>query len=208
MRKIDAARRGTKVPGNRVRVQSMNGQSATVSSRHTDFSKSSDTLGLADGFLLVNPPTFSNQSDAGGTVARNYQFYKINHLKMRWTPLVGTTTPGVVYLAYFDNPELIHRWTSGLLTYANKLSLAKQSPNGVVAPIWMVQEIAGSLMTRRSKYTVSAELPTSIDEHDQLTHGMFVYVLEGGPPTVPIGTPTLEYGFTAYHLQNRNASGI
>lgn len=206
LRRIDQARTGIRLPRPKTNIQYMTGQGTSVQSRTIAPIGSTGATTQFDTFIRVNPASNNVANDAGGTVLRNYQLYKMNSLRATWTPAVGTTTAGTVYLAYFDNPEIMFRW--GSYSYADKLALVKQNPTCVKAPVWMALELAGSLMTRRPRYSVDATIPTTVVDFDMTTHGMFAFVTEGCPFNTPVGVVALDYSATGYHLQNVANSGI
>lgn len=209
MNKVAAAVYGrTQQPRPRTKISSMSGQSALVSSKYVSNVTSSNGAGAGVHVSLINPPLIAAANDAGGAVLRNYQEYTIDRAVITHTPMVGTTTPGTIWIGYYDNPEIILKLFAGTYTTAEATALAKQSPISVSGPVWMPLSLAASSSKRRAKLASDSTTPTDRFQVDLTTHGCFVVALEGGPVTTAYGTTSLEYTARGYHLENNSIAGV
>lgn len=209
MIKVSRALNGYANPRPRTKITSMNDAGAQVTSIYTTGVLSTPAAADFAGIMPVAPAQNNVFTDAGGTVIRNYQEYRMKSASLEYTPAVGTTTPGVVHLAYFDNPEIISKWVNGGYTTANKLTLAKTCPIRSSGPVWMQQSLAASMSARRPKFVVNTEIAAlTVADYDMQVHGILVAVTEGVPFSLSFGILSLHYTVHGFHLQNAAISGI
>lgn len=203
-----------RIPRTRIRVPRMTGNSTYLQSRFVAANVSvsgSGTQNFAN--VLVNPVSYSGtgaSNDAGGNVLVNYQEYKMQRGAMTYTPLVGSTTTGIVYLAYFDNPDLIRNLNTSAYTTGNTLSLIKNAPNVVSGPVWQSLTLPMSLRVRRPKYRIDTAGTSSIETTDACVHGIFTCAVDGvvQSVTTTYGVLTFEYAAEGFGLQNNNVGQL
>jgi hypothetical protein len=183
----------------------MDGGLAAVSSRFVGTSVTSTGAGVSSGYWPVNPGQ-NGAGDPGFTVIKNYSEYRFKHAKIHYTPQVGTTTTGVVYLAYFDNPEIIFK--AQTYAHATLLSLCQSAVYSVSAPVWQALELPAQMRYRRKVYAVDSTQPASSTEADMVAHGVWLYAVIGAPVSTTLGVLSIDYAAEAMSLQLQSASGI
>lgn len=209
MIKVSRALNGYPTPRPKTKILSMNDAGAQVTSIYTTAVLVVPAAADFAGVMPVAPAQNNPSFDAGGTVIRNYQEYRMRSASLEYTPAVGTTTPGIVHLAYFDNPEIISKWINGVYNTATKLGLAKTCPVRSSGPVWMQQSLAASMSARRPKFVVNTEIGgLTVAEYDMQVHGIFVLVTEGVPFNTSFGVISEHYSVHGFHLQNAAISGI
>lgn len=166
------------------------------------------------GQTVLNPPLLA--LGAAANVLVNFEEYSVQSSQLTYTPVVGTSTLGIVYLAYYDNPEIIYKVQTSVYSDAQKLALAKGSPTSVSGPVWQTFSLNGGTKRRRPKYTVdssvfSGTVALGIATADLTTHGIFLWGIEG--VDTPVSTKTygkisVEYRVEGYGLQNGTLSGL
>lgn len=163
----------------------------------------SPTVAYPIGIQYINPPLYGGGSDPGGAVLRNYQYYRMENARIVYTPTCGTTTSGQVWMAYFDNPEIIFKM--GSYSDADKYTLCRTATHSVVTPVWQGAQLNIPMSRRRSKYSVDSTPMASVADADRCYHGVVVIVSTGTPTTegLSFGSCTLEYETTGYEVQNQ-----
>nr|WRQ65789.1 structural protein [Tolivirales sp.] len=166
------------------------------------------TVQYPDGTQYINPPLYGSGSDPGGAVLRNYQYYVMNNARIIYTPTCGTTTSGQVWMAYFNNPELVYKMSS--YSASERLALARSATHSVVSPVWQAVQLNIPMGKRRPKYSVDSTPMASIADADRCYHGVVVIVTSGTPTTegLGFGSCTLEYEATGYEVQNQTIANI
>lgn len=160
------------------------------------------------GKHLIAPPYYG-EADPGGMVIRNYQYYRMHNARIIYTPLCGSTTPGQVWMAYFDNPEIMLKLNSNSITVSNMLLLAQSATHSVRTPVWQGVEMAIPMTVRHPKYAVDSTAPASIADMDRTAHGIVIMVAVGYPEAVAsFGSCTLEYRAKGSELQNQYITDI
>ncbi len=199
-----------RIPKTNLKVPRMNGGSSLIQSRYVAASVVVTTTGTQSNTnVLVAPVSYSGSpGDAGGNVLVNYQEYRMVSGSLTYTPTVGSTTAGVMYLAYFDNPELIQKINSGTYTLANIIGLVKNSPTVKSGPVWMELTIQMGNRVRRPKYIVDTAGTTDQNTTDRCVHGIYVGVVDGvsQTSTTTYGVLTHNYSVQGFGLQNNNLS--
>lgn len=209
MSKVSRALNGYSVPRPRTKISTMNDAGALVSSNFFTGILQVPALTQLAAELPIAPASNPPNQDAGGSVIRNYQSYRMRRAVAHYTPAVGTTTPGVVYLGYIDNPEMIRKWFTGIYTFADKLGIVKSCPIRTSGPVWMEMSLPASMSTRMPKYTVNTQLSLLTDaEYALQVHGLFVFATEGCTNSSGTGVLSMEYSVQGFHLQNTTFSFI
>lgn len=203
-----------RIPKTRLRVPRMTGASTYVQSRYVVTSASVTGTGTQNFVnVLVNPPSYSGSgasSDAGGNVLVNYQEYKMQRGAVTYTPTVGSTTAGIVYLAYFDNPELVRNINTSAYSVANTIAIVKNAPNVVSGPVWQTLHLPMGTRIRRPKYSIDTAGTTSVETTDRAVHGLFCLCVDGVVQlaTTSYGILTFEYAAEGFGLQNNNITTL
>lgn len=195
------------IPPQRTRVPKMDRDTSLVVSRF--FANTLTTGGAvqtsASSYLS---PAQGPGNDPGGAVIKNYSEYRYKNATLIYTPLVGTTTSGLVWSAYFDNPEICFRIFTSSYNLAQITALVQNSPGAVCAPVWQPHELKAQMVTRRKWYTVDSNAPSSQDQADLSIHGIFVTVTVGCPFSTSIGVTSISYAAEGHRLQSAGVSGI
>lgn len=195
------------VPRNRLRVPKMDRGGSIIRSRFVQFTAITAAAAQVTGAFGV-VPALNPSNDPGNAVIKNYQEYRIKSSKLTYTPQIGSTTPGIVYIGYYDNPEIIYRAYGGLLTPANILALAQTAPQSVSAPVWQSVELTAGTRQRRKMYSVDSNSPVDSVSADQCIHGIYFCATVGAPFSTTIGILSQEYVAEGFGLQNIAFSGI
>jgi len=153
-------------------------------------------------------PALNPVNDPGGAVIRNYSEYKMRNATYTYTPLVGTTTPGIVWSAYFDNPEVIFKIKTAVYTLGQVSALVQNCPGAVCSPAWQTHEVRASMVSRRKWYTVDSTAPSDQDRADLSVHGLFVTITVSCPLNTAVGVTTVSYAAEGHRLQTAAVSGI
>jgi len=186
----------------------MDRDAAKLDSRYTWAITTVDGSGRKRDQFPVSPASVTGGADAGGTVLRNYQEYSMNKAALTWTAAVGTTTPGTVWIGYYDNPEIIYNMQAASYSDAALLALAQQARLSSSCPIWDTMTLSAPMTTRRKRYSVNSQTPTSITEADLQVHGVFIVAVEGTTAALACGHVSMTYSVTGYGLQNNAQAGI
>lgn len=142
-------------------------------------------------------------------VARNFETYKVNRHALHYTPAVGTTTPGKVWVGYTDNPEIIYKAVTGDYSQGDLLSIVKTLRHSNVFPVWQSWTMnLPSIAARRKMYSVDLTAASSAEVVDRTTHGAFLVCLEGTPSATNVGVVTASYEYALRGLQSYQATGI
>lgn len=194
-------------PKNRIRLSRMDSNNAVVRSRFIQYTGTTGAAIQITGGIPV-APALSGPVDAGGAVIRNYQEYKIRSAKLVYTPSVGSTTTGIMYIGYYDNPEIISRVYAGSITPSSLTVLAQTAPHSVATPVWQGCELVVPQRSRRKSYAVDSNVPGDSVTADLTVHGVFIFATVGAPFSTTIGVFSQEYVAEGIDLQNITYSGI
>lgn len=138
---------------------------------------------------------------AGINVARHYSEGVFHDCHAVYTPAVGMTTPGRVWMAYVDNPEAVHYITDTLTTDSARLAVLKGIGNVQTGPIWKEMRFRIPPSRRRKAYDVNAAISSSdINQLDRSNQGTLFVAIEGGPASSS-GVGTVWY-HDSLRLQN------
>lgn len=195
------------VPRNRLRVPKMDRGGSVIRSRFLQYTATTGGATQITGTLGV-VPALNPTNDPGRAVIQNYQEYRIKSAKITYTPQTGSTTTGIVYIGYYDNPEIIARAYTGVLTAANILVLAQTAPISTSTPVWQGVELSAGTRQRRKIYSVDSNNPVDSPTADQTVHGVFFIASVGAPFSTTIGIVSQEYVAEGFGLQNIAYSGI
>lgn len=153
-------------------------------------------------------PALGPANDPGGAVIKNYSEYRYKNATLIYTPLVGTTTAGIAWTAYFDNPEIVFKIGTGVYNLATISALVQNCPGAVCAPVWQPHEVKAQMVTRRKWYTVDSTTPADQDKVDLSIHGIFVTITVGCPFSTSVGVTTVSYASEGHRLQSAGVSAI
>lgn len=188
--------RRPRVPRQRI-VAKTGGQTSVFKSRYMNQVVAS-TTNPGYGVILVAPAYGRGGNDPGSAIVLYHQEYLVQQSKFIYTPAVGTTTPGTIFVAYLDNPEIIGRFygASGSSSYsvANQLSIIQSSSHSWSAPIW--QELTCSnagIAPRRKMFSVDSTIPTTFEGFDRGFQGIWVFQTVSTPLATTLGYITEEY---------------
>lgn len=195
------------IPRNRLRVPKMDRGGSVIRSRFLQFTATTAAAAQVTGALGV-APALNTTNDPGRTVIQNYQEYRIKSAKLTYVPQTGSTTTGIVYIGYYDNPEIIARAYTGVLSAANYLALAQTAPISTSTPVWQGVELTAGTRQRRKMYSVDSNSPTDSPTADQTVHGVFFIATVGAPFSTTVGVVSQEYVCEGFGLQNIAFSGI
>lgn len=150
---------------------------------------------------LVGGDTTNISSSIGPTIVGSYRECLFRSgTKITWSPNVGFTTTGRIYVAYIDNPEVMVGYL-GTLTDTAKLAYIKALTNHVNHPVY--KEFTynmPSIGTRRKRFDVNATGTQTVDTFDRSLQGAFVWVVAGAPGTTDVGAMSLTHQVTVYGL--------
>ncbi len=195
------------IPSQRTRIPKMDKDSSLVVSRF--FAQTLTTAAAAQNYIANGlSPALAPTNDPGGAVIRNYSEYRYKNATLLYTPLVGTTTAGIVWSAYFDNPEIVYKITAGTYTLAQISALVQNCPGAVCGPVWQPHELKALMVMRRKWYNVDSTTPASISDADLAVHGMFVSITVGCPFSTSVGVTQISYAAEGHRLQTAAVSGI
>lgn len=196
-------------PRPRIRVKRMDNAGTMVTSRVVRGTSVTSSFGEYTDNVLVAPAVY-RASDAGGSVLSNYQEYVVNTMTAYWTPTIGTTTPGIVYIAYYDNPELIFNVSNGLYTTAQFYSLAQNAPHSASGPVWQPIQLSIPNGPNRLKiFSTDTNAPILNQSAAGLTvQGIFLIAVVGSPITSAVGVISYEYSATGRHLFNNAIASV
>ncbi len=153
---------------------------------------------------LVDPTAVPVMED----VARNFETYKVNRYCLHYTPAVGTTTSGKVWVGYTDNPEIIYK-AIGTYTTSDLLNIVKTLRHNNVFPVWQSWTMnVPNIAPRRKMYSIDTTAAGSSEIVDRCTHGAFIVALEGGPATTNVGVLTASHEFALRGLQSYALTGV
>jgi len=191
----------------KTKIDRMDQEASHVSSRYVYAPHTTAAAAQWVGYFNLAVATNAND-DAGAVVLKNYQEYKYKSYRFGFTPAVGTTTAGTLWIGYYDNPEIMYKVLTAAYSDATLLSLAKQSPHSSSAPIWQQQTLNIPMSSRRKRYSVNSTAPSSVAETDLQCHGVVIMATEGVPFSTVFGNASYDYSALGYNLQSYALSGI
>jgi len=157
----------------------------------------------------IAPSLNGTSADPGALVARQYQEYVCTSHGIKYTPAVGTTTAGTVWLAWIDNPEIIYKFVAGTYTYSDALTIAQTVAHHKSGPVWEAMDFSVSLPPRRKLFSVDTTSAGSAEVADRTMQGMYIVVSTAVPiNTNPFGYVTTSYTCRVRGLQSLAATGI
>jgi hypothetical protein len=204
----DQLMRPVRAPIPRTRVPVMTQNATLVHSRYITANVSTGTGVTQTASGLNVSPGLHSGTDAAAAIIKNYQEYRIRSTSLIYTPQVGSTTAGVIYLAYVDNPEIIYGINAGSYSSATIQSIIQSTDNVVSGPIWMPLVINGRPTTRRKQLSVDTSVPTSSVEADRSVSGMYLWSVSGVTALTTFGVFTHNYVVEGMHLQNISFTSV
>lgn len=200
--------RRPRVPRQRI-VAKTGGEETTFRSQYLNQSVISGSAAQAFGIIPIDPALHSTNADPGATVARQYQEYFVTSHGIKFTPAVGTTTPGTLWMAYVDNPEIIFKFYSGAYAYADYLAIAQTTRHNKSTPIWEATEFSVSSPPRRKMFSVDTTTPNvSAEQTDRTVQGAYIYATTACPFSSTLGYITDSYAARLKGLQSIVATGV
>lgn len=184
------------------------GGDGMVSSRYISYGVTTSSTTQSSGFVTLAPAQHSSANDAGGVVIRQYSNYLTTRSKIIYTPAVGTTTTGVVFIAYVDNPEMIYKITSGFYSLTDLTNIVQNLSTTKSTPVWQPLELTLNRPPRRKLFSVDTSFPTSAEIADRTIQGLWLIVTVNAPSSTTVGFISEEYAARGENLQPQNFSGV
>ncbi len=199
--------RRPRVPRQRL-VAATGGATTSFKSQYLDQTAGTGSTAQAWGHVWVNPAVHAPADDPGSSVARQYQEYVVHNPQLVYTPAVGTTTSGTIWIAYVDNPEILYKLASGVYAYSDYLKIAQVVEKHVAGPVWEALSLTASVSPRRKMFSVDSTAPASNEAADRVTQGAFIYATASAPLSTIIGFINHRYSATLRGLQSNLATSI
>jgi len=200
--------RRPRVPRQRI-VARTGGEETTFRSQYLNQTVVTGGSSQTFGIVPVSPAFHSTSSDPGSTVTRQYQEYLVTQHGIKYTPAVGTTTAGTLWMAYIDNPEVIYKFYAGTYAYADYLAIAQTTRYNKSTPIWEATEFSVSSPPRRKMFSVDTTTPsTSAEQADRTVQGAYIYATTACPLSTTLGYITDSYAARLKGLQSFVATGV
>lgn len=204
---VQTLMRRPRVPRQRIRANT-GGNETTFHSQYFNQNVTTGASNQAWGVIPVCPSLHSTSLDPGSTVARQYQDYVIGKHGIIFTPAVGTTTAGTIWLAYVDNPEIIHKLIAGSYGYADFLAIAQTTRHNKSVPIWEKAELSVNQTPRQKMFSVDTTSPASAEVASRTVQGCYIYATTAVPFSIVCGYITDSYTCRVRGLQNVIATGV
>jgi len=158
--------------------------------------------------VFAAPALHSVSNDPGASIIGQYSNYVVRSSKLIYTPAVGTTTTGAVYVAYVDNPEMIYKFYTGAYSVSDCTNIVQNMANGRSAPVWEPMEVSMNRPPRRKTFSVDSNAPFNNESAERIIQGVWVLVTVGAPFSTTVGYVTEEYTAMGENLQPLAFSGI
>jgi len=160
------------------------------------------------GHVWVNPPAHSTVLDPGAAVSLQYQEYLVANAEFTYTPAVGTTTAGTLWVCYVDNPEILFKLVSGAYTATDYLTIAQTTANHKTVQVWESVTLRASPTPRRKMFSVDKTPPASSEGADRVIQGAFIFATSSAPVSTTLGFASQRYTAALKGLQSNLATGI
>ncbi len=187
---------------------STNGDNTIITSKYISTSPLTILTGatIASTLSFVNPAQTSSL-DPGQAIAWNFSNYLVRSATLTYTPAVGTTTLGTVFMAYIDNPEIISKVVTGTYSAATIGQLAQSGSNSTSLPVWQQGSLTMNRPPRRKLFSIDSTTVSSTLEVDRVHQGAFIVAYFGpaAAGTTILGHLSIKY--TAL-LENPQASYV
>jgi hypothetical protein len=203
--------RRPRVPRNRLRATT-GGLTTTFRSRYLNQTVANGASVQVAGIVVVQPSqSVGRGSDPGVAIAANHQEYLVNSSTFIYTPAVGTTTPGTLFVAWVDNPEIIGRvyGADGLTPYTNAqlLGLAQTTNKCWSTPIWQQLTCSNAgIPPRRKMFSTDTTTQATVAGIDRSVQGMWIYAVQSAPLSTTLGYIHEEYSASLKGPQNNAIS--
>lgn len=202
---MTALRRERRAPKRKL-VGSMGGD-GRVTSRYVDAGVVTTAV-QASNYCYVDPPKHSISNDPGSVIIRNYSNYIVTSSKFMYVPAVGTTTTGTIWIAYIDNPEMIHKIVTGVYSLADRTNIVQNMSTARAGPIWEPLEVSMSRPPRLKMFNVDSTFPTFIEDCNRSSQGLWLWVTTSAPISTTLGTTLQEYTCRGENLQPLVFTGV
>lgn len=200
--------RTPRVPRRKFRT---NNNNTVIHSRYV----SSFPLGILSGAASAYTTEFVNAAqtsvlDPGLAIARNFSNYCITDYSVTYTPAVGTTTLGTVFIGYVDNPEIMYKVISGAYTATQCAQLAQACEVSTSGPVWQQMTLTVNKKPRKPWFNVDSSAMTSIIDADRIHQGMIItaYFGPAAGANVLFGHITPKYSAKLENPQAAFVSGV
>lgn len=205
--------RRPRVPRNRLRAQT-GGLTTTFKSRYLNQAMSTGASIQSFGVVPVQPSQGSGRgNDPGAAIAGNHQEYLVQQSTFMYTPAVGTTTPGTIFVAYIDNPEIIGRFygVDGTTPYTSTqyLQIAQTASKSWSTPVWQALTCSNAgIPPRRKMFATDTTGPTSFAQVDRSVQAVWVYASASAPNSTVLGYAMEDYVCSVKGPQNAAITNI
>lgn len=190
--------RRPRVPRNKLSAKT-GGLSTTYRSRYLNQAIASGASSQGFGIIPIQPSmTVGRGSDPGIDIAGSHQEFLVHQSTFVYTPSVGTTTPGTLFVAWVDNPEIIGRFygadSTTPYTATQYLQIAQTMSKGWSTPVWQALTCSNAgIPPRRKMFATDSTTPTSMATVDRCIQGAWVFATVGLPASTTAGYAVEEY---------------
>nr|WRQ65883.1 structural protein [Tolivirales sp.] len=193
-----------RVPRNRI-VAKTGGETTVLHSRFAAETIATGVGAQTYGSWYATP---TNSKDPASGIAANYMEYRIDSVKLIYTPSCGTTTAGNIWFCFFDNAEMIDKVRSNYYGTSTAVLVAQTTAVQKGTQVWEQMEMNIPLTPRYKWFQINLENPTGIEEINRTIQGCCLWGTAGAPSSTTLGTVSLEYRVTFKGLQNNLYSDI
>lgn len=202
-----ALMRQPRVPRNRIKANT-GGETTIVRSRYQVSTLSTTAVATTYGSYYIAAGSNTGTADPAALIGYNYQEYVIRSLHIRYTPACGTTTPGQVWIGFFDNVEMINNIRLNSYGQAAIAGIAQTTKWGRGTPVWEPLDYNVPLVPRHKSFAINRESPTSLEEINRCVQGCIAWATVGTLVNTLIGSVTIEYVVELRGVQSATVTGI
>lgn len=177
------------------------GGGGTVNSRYISYGVSTSSAAQSTNWVSVAPALHNTSNDPGATVIQQYSNYVVRASRIYYTPSVGTTTTGVIFIAYVDNPEMIRNIIGNVYTSGDLVNIAQNMSTVKSGPIWQPLEVSMNRPPRRKMFSVDRSTPANAEIADRSVQGLWLIVTQNAPFSTVLGYVSEEYSAVGENLQ-------
>lgn len=136
----------------------------TITSHFTSNLVNTVTAGNTASFtaLWLSPALYGFE-DPAAVIVKNYQEYRVKDIEYQWNPSLGSSTRGLVFMCFIDNPEIMEKLLRSQYTLSQIGAICKSTADSVQGPVWMPLRFRPRAISRprRTKFSVNSDLPAS-----------------------------------------------
>lgn len=177
------------------------GGGGSVQSRYISYGVVTGASAQSTGYVTLAPALHNTSNDPGATITRQYSNYVVRASRIHYTPAVGTTTTGIIFIAFIDNPEMIYNVTAGVYLASELVNIAQNMSTCKSGPIWEPLEVAMSKSPRRKIFSVDRNNPSNPEAADRAVQGLWLIVTQNAPFSTTLGYISEEYTASCENLQ-------